>query len=410
MLDTDPNKLRLEAAKLLVGKLVTSSGATSGQSPDRVAVVQFNDAAEVVYPFGDPSGAAPKIDGVGAEGGTFIGGGIATAADELTNGGTDNSGSGTSGILVLTDGMDDPVDLVSQTIEAINRAQQLGIRVSFGFLTNSAESQDAGIVTSIIKSGGTFSTVKTAEDVPKLVAQALLNGLVGPPHTGSIPLLPGLQTAALLTQTSLNTFSYLAQSGEAFNITVTSIDPVSLKVTLKDAATGIEITSSVTDGSGVAFVKHTAPSTMNITIEVASNAGPASGLFTVQLGSSLDPCKPSTSQPPVTPSSSSLLAPTSPPAPSSAPPPPSTSDCLWSEKLPHTKTHVWDKSPPSSIPISTGTPPLYTPSYPPATNTTATATGSAGGAVVTAAAARPEAAHRLGLVLLSLVAFAVWNL
>ncbi|KAK4444799.1 hypothetical protein QBC34DRAFT_451686 [Podospora aff. communis PSN243] len=368
MLDTDPNKLRLEAAKLLVGKLITSGSATAGQVPDKVAVVQFNDTSEVLYPLGDPSGAASKIDSVAAEGGTFIGSGVATAAEELTNGGTDTSGSGTTGILVLTDGMDDPVDLVSQTIEAINRAQQLGIRVSFGFLSNAAELQDPGIVASIIKSGGTFSTVKTAEDVPKLVAQALLNGLVGPPHTGSIPLLPGLQTAALLAQTSFNTFSYLAQPGEAFNITVTSVDPVSLKVTLKDAANGGEITSSVTDGSGVAFAKYTAPSKMNITIEVTSNTGPASGLFTVQLGSALDPCKPNTSQPPVV-SSSSLPASPSPPTPSSSAPPPSSSDCPWT-----------------------------------------TGTGSAGGAVVTAAAGKLEVAHRLELVLLSLVAFALWDM
>ncbi|KAK4195890.1 hypothetical protein QBC40DRAFT_210528 [Triangularia verruculosa] len=297
MEDTDPSNLRLVAANLLVGKLISSGGITTGQTADQVTIVQFNETAEILYPLGDPSGAGASIDGIPANGGTFIGGGISAALDELTRSGNkpDNAG-----IFVLTDGADDPPSLISDTIDSINRAQKAGIRVSFGFLSVDAEEQDSRITSAILSSGGTFTTVNTAEDTSKLVAQALLNRLVGPPSTGSVPLLPGLKTAGMLSQTSLTTFSYAAQQGEAFNVTVTAIDKVSLKATLKEAGKNTEIKSAVTDATtGVASLEHTALATGNFTIEVTSTTGGSkSGLFAVQIGSSLDPCKPSnTTQP-----------------------------------------------------------------------------------------------------------------
>ncbi|KAK0663904.1 von Willebrand factor type A domain-containing protein [Cercophora samala] len=297
MEDTDPSNLRLQAAKLLVGKLITSSGITTGQTADQVTIVQFNETAEVLYPLGDPSSAGSSIDGIPANGGTFIGGGISAALDELTRAGNkpDNAG-----IFVLTDGADDPPSLISDTIDSINRAQQAGIRVSFGFLSVDAEEQDSRITSAILQSGGTFTTVNTAEDTSKLVAQALLNGLVGAPQTGSVPLLPGLKTAGMLSQTSLTTFSYAAQTNEAFNVTVTAIDNISLKATLKESGKSTEIKSTVTDDTtGVAVLEYTALSGGNYTIEVSSAGGSkSSGLFAVQIGSSLDPCKPSNSTQP----------------------------------------------------------------------------------------------------------------
>ncbi|KAK4171076.1 hypothetical protein QBC36DRAFT_225417 [Triangularia setosa] len=296
MEDTDPNNLRLQAANLLVGKLIASSGVITGQTADQVTIVQFNETAEVLYPLGDPSGAGATVDGIPANGGTFIGGGISAALDELTRSGKTPD---QAGIFVLTDGADDPPSLISDTIDSINRAQQAGIRVSFGFLSVDAEEQDSRITSAILSSGGTFTTVNTAEDTSKLVAQALLNGLVGLPHTGSVPLLPGLKTAGMLSQKSLTTFSYAAQKDEAFNVTVTAIDNVSLKATLMEAGKSAEITSAVTDATtGIALLEYTALWTGNYTIEVSSAGGSKSGLFAVQIGSSLDPCKPSNSTQP----------------------------------------------------------------------------------------------------------------
>lgn len=308
MEDTDPSNLRLQAAKLLVGKLIPSSGTTTGQTADQVTIVQFNETAEVLYPLGDPSGAGATIDGIPANGGTFIGGGISAALDELTRSGNKPDAAG---IFVLTDGADDPPSLISDTIDSINRAQQAGIRVSFGFLSVDAEEQDSRITSAILSSGGTFTTVNTAEDTSKLVAQALLNGLVGPPQTGSVPLLPGLKTAGMLSQTSLTSFSYAAQSGEAFNVTVTAIDNIPLKATLKQAGQTSEIKSAVTDTTtGIALLEYTAFSTGNYTIEVSSASGSKSGLFAVQIGSSLDPCKPSNSTVPLPSGTGAIPSPT----------------------------------------------------------------------------------------------------
>ncbi|KAK3370427.1 hypothetical protein B0H63DRAFT_422217 [Podospora didyma] len=331
MLDNDPGNLRLQAAKLLTGKLVTAASAKNGQTADQVTIVQFSDTAEVLYPLGDPSGAGSKIDGIPADGGTFIGGGITAAVDELSKAGT-GATPGRTGILVLTDGVDDPIDLATDTVAAIDKARQLGIRVSFGFLSVDETQQDPLIQRAIISTGGTFTTVKTAADVDKIAFMALKYGLVGPPHnTGSsIPLLPDLKTAALLVQTGFNRFTYTAQAGESFTLTVTAIDPVSLKATLK-GPDNAAITSAVTDPqTQAAVLKHTAPSSGVFILEVASSGAPATGLFEVQLGSSLDPCKKDSSPVSETTStitiSSTTAAPsTSVPTTSTLPVPPSTS-------------------------------------------------------------------------------------
>ncbi|KAK4106676.1 hypothetical protein N658DRAFT_461485 [Parathielavia hyrcaniae] len=301
MLDNDPDDLRLEAAKLLNSRLITSATATGGKTGDLITVVEFSYSADVLYPLGDPSGAESSIDGIVAGGGTFIGGGISAALDELT---TSSSGATAdrTGILVLTDGVDDPSYLITDTIESIERAIELGVRVSFGFLAIDAAQQDSRITTAIIRSGGTFTTLYTAADASLFVAQALLNGLAGPPRSGPVAVLPGLTTAGLLSQTSSNTFSYTAQAGESLNVTVTAIDAIDLKVTLRNGDTDTDIKTATTDASsGVAFLEYTAQQgPVNLSIAVTAADPAASGLFSVQLGSSLNPCTNTTTQPSAT--------------------------------------------------------------------------------------------------------------
>jgi len=318
MLDNDPNNLRLEAAKLLNSKLITSAAATGGKTGDQVTVVEFSSSADVLYPLGDPSGAASSIDSIQADGGTFIGSGIDAALDELTKA-SSGATADRSGILVLTDGVDDPSYLITDTIAAIDRARGLGVRVSFGFLAIDADQQDSGITTAIIQSGGTFTTLTTAADASVFVAQALLNGLAGPPRSGSVAILPGLKTAGLLSQTSSNTFSYTAQAGESLNITVTAIDPIDLTVTLRNEDTKADITSAATDSStGVASIMHTPQDRSNLSIVVTATGGnvTSGGLFAVQLGSSLNPCTGN-------PITNTTITPTHPtPTPTATPSPP----------------------------------------------------------------------------------------
>ncbi|KAH6855860.1 hypothetical protein B0I37DRAFT_64467 [Chaetomium sp. MPI-CAGE-AT-0009] len=318
MLDNDPNKLRLEAAKLLNSKLITSAAATGGKTGDQVTVAKFSTSADVLYPLGDPSGAASTIDSIEADGGTFIGSGIDAALDELTKA-SSGATADRSGILVLTDGVDDPSYLITDTIAAIDRARGLGVRVSFGFLAIDADQQDSGITTAIIQSGGTFTTLNTAADTSVFVAQALLNGLAGPPRSGSVAILPGLKTAGLLSQTSSNTFSYAAQAGESLNITVTAIDKIDLTVTLRNEDTKADITSSATDSStGIASIMHTPQERSNLSIVVTGTGGntTSGGLFAVQLGSSLNPCTGN----PITNTTTTVTPPTPTPTPTSTTP------------------------------------------------------------------------------------------
>ncbi|EGS19846.1 uncharacterized protein CTHT_0043310 [Thermochaetoides thermophila DSM 1495] len=304
MEDNDPRNLRLQAAKLLVDKLISPSEVTGDQTADEVAVIEFTHTADVLYPLGDPSGAGPAVDGIIADGGTFIGSGVNAAIDELTK---NSAAAGQTGILVLTDGVDDPSYFTPETIASIDRAQELGIRVSFGFLSIDSTQQDPEIIEAILRSGGIFATINTADDIGKVVAQALLNGLVGEPGKTKVILLSDVETAGMLDQTGSNTFTYTAKEGEEFNVTLTSDDrdPVSLKVTLRDPS-GKEVASAVTDpDTGVAFVEYTAQAAGTITIEITPEGNKKSGLFSVKLLSSLDPCAESPVQ--IPPSNSTYI-------------------------------------------------------------------------------------------------------
>jgi hypothetical protein len=68
--------------------------------------------------------------GIDAQGGTNIGSGVATAIDVLTA--DNNEVRDRAGVVVLTDGQDNSPEVLDAQLM---RAQALGIRVSFGFLS-----------------------------------------------------------------------------------------------------------------------------------------------------------------------------------------------------------------------------------------------------------------------------------
>ncbi|KAL2124898.1 hypothetical protein VTJ04DRAFT_1263 [Mycothermus thermophilus] len=299
----DPYNLRLTAAKLLAEKLISPAEAASPEEADRFAVVEFTETGDLLYPLGDPDGADDAIDGIYAFGGTFIGSGINAAIDELTK-----DSDGAPGIIVLTDGVDSPDSYVPDTVAAIKKAGENGIRVSFGFLNLDSPTQDPQITNAILATGGTFSSIYTANDVTVFVAQTLLNGLIGGPSDDPVPLLPGLDTAGVLAQTSKNTFSYEAQSDEQFNLTVKAIDDLTLKVVITDED-GTEIASAVTNSTGEAVIEHTASEKIKLTITVTSEDG-KTGLFSVQISSSFDPCTDEPDPDPVSSTSVGSFSPT----------------------------------------------------------------------------------------------------
>src|SRR4051812_36966900 len=126
--DNDPTDIRLAAAKALSDSLISSSEAIDGKTADLLTVVEFSSTADVLYPLGDPTAASNLFAGIGNFGGTYIGGGIEAAVNELSKPGNDPTAN-RAGIIVLTDGLDDPTSGMNGTIEQITRAGALGIRV-----------------------------------------------------------------------------------------------------------------------------------------------------------------------------------------------------------------------------------------------------------------------------------------
>ena len=114
MAESDPDNLRLAAGKSLNDWLITKNEAVGGKKEDLVTVINFDDEATLDYPLGDPSGADSAFDNIGADGGTFIAGGVEMAIAQLT---TSSSGttSGRSAIVVFTDGEVSRSSLVAAT-------------------------------------------------------------------------------------------------------------------------------------------------------------------------------------------------------------------------------------------------------------------------------------------------------
>jgi Mg-chelatase subunit ChlD len=288
MATNDPNNVRLGASKALSNALIDKSEATNGKAADLLTVVDFSSTAELLYPLGDPPGANSIIDGITLSGGTAIGKGVQAAIEELTKPGTDATANRT-GIVVFTDGQDSPASGVKLTIEQVKRAVDLGIRISFGFLRVDSSNQNTEILRAILQSGGVYATVARAAAQQGFIALALANGLTGSDATGtngSSTLLSGLDTAKFLSQTGSNTFAYAAKAGETFNVTVTAIDPIALKVTLRDVTANTDIQSNTTDATGVAFLEYTAKSATDLEVVVTATNG-TSGIFSVGLKSNI---------------------------------------------------------------------------------------------------------------------------
>lgn len=286
MVDTDPSNLRIPAGEAINAALITSASAGAGTQPDKVTVVDFDDSVRIVYPLGDPASAS--FDGIDSSGGTYIALGVKTAIDEITKNPADVI-SRVSGIVVFTDGEDSYVD---ELVDELNRAQGLGIRVSFGFLSpfDATSSQDPSILTAILATGGIYSTIGDAAAQAQFVSLVLSHGLTDTDNAGasSSLLLPGLATAGNVSSTSgPATFTYDAVSGEKLNFTVSSISAQTFDITLKDKTANTDVGSSSTDAFGLATVLFDASGAASLELSVGTKNATA-GLFSVNLISSLN--------------------------------------------------------------------------------------------------------------------------
>lgn len=142
MLDNDPQRLRLEAAKLFVDSLL---------SGDRVAVVDFDSSATVLQPLTEDLAAAKAaIDQVNSDGGTDIGAGLRATLDQLPADPT----RGRVAVL-LTDGLG-PYDSSLTT-----RAKDAGVVV---YTVGLGSSVDAALLQSIADgTGGKYFYVDQAD-------------------------------------------------------------------------------------------------------------------------------------------------------------------------------------------------------------------------------------------------------
>ena len=259
-----------------------------------VTVVDFDYSASVIYSLGDPAGA--KFDGIDSSGGTDIASGVEAAINELTKNKGDVT-AGRSGIVVLTDGESS----LTSTLKELQRAKQLGIRVSFGFLSENPPTSAADLLAAILDTGGVYSTITTAGAQQNFVNLVARNGLTGLDNTNSNSVLyPGLAIAGnVSSSTGPKTYTYSAKGGEKLNFTVDAVSGQTLDVTLKDAKAKKDIDTASTDQSGHAELLYTPPSAVDLALEVTTKNA-TTGLFTVGFNSSIvggvygNGCKPRT--------------------------------------------------------------------------------------------------------------------
>ncbi len=281
--DTDPQDLRVAAGRQLNAALVTQAQAGPGGQSDVVTIVKFSDDATLLYPLGDPSGAIPAFNQIDADGGTSIASGLKEAIDEITKQSAGPT-AGRSGVVVLTDGEDSFID---DLISELNRAQTLGIRVSFGFLSDTIPSEAQDLLAAILNTGGRYSTIESAAGQQAFVNLVILNGITGNENgSGASVLFPDVSIAGRVNSSESQTYSYNAQPGEKLNFTVSALSGQTLDLALHDIKASTDIKKSSTDADGNGVLTYDATNEIELGL-VISTTNTTTGLFTIALNSSL---------------------------------------------------------------------------------------------------------------------------
>ncbi|GAB1310223.1 VWFA domain-containing protein [Madurella fahalii] len=277
MFGSDPDNLRLAAARALNEFLISNDEAGGGRNADQVAVVGFDSSSYTVFGPGDPGDPAANeaISSMDGGGGTYIASGVYEAIGHI------NAMSGAtkdrSAIVVFTDGSDsDTPELVS----AINDATALGIRVSFGYLDTGSGQPDE-VLLALRESRGVYATIAFAAGSQNFVNYVLLNGLTyqDNPQGAGDRLLAGLGTTQFVSGSDTVALKYGAEQGENVNFTVVSFTGDRLSVEAKMGGQTLYTTTRAT--SSDQFFEVTAPGTGQLDLFVTSPDSPTDGLFSV---------------------------------------------------------------------------------------------------------------------------------
>ncbi|KAF2252170.1 hypothetical protein BU26DRAFT_516856 [Trematosphaeria pertusa] len=324
MFENDFEGMRLQAAIALNNMyLVSKEKAKPGQTPDLLTVIDFNDEASVIYDLGNPGSAANEvIANIMPDGGTWIGEGVRAAVEELSKPGSGET-SGRSGIIILTDGVDDPSDRATQTIEEIKAAGEKGIRVSMGYMAiggatgdEFAPEQNVAIHDAVITTGGTMGRVDTAQAIGSFLVEATMKGLTDSDKGNQgdvLDLIGGVTTSAKLKTDGPNVFRYRIFKDETITINVTALEKFApLKLVLRASPSNTDLKTAETNDDGVAILEYKGASESDLSLEVSSSVTDAKGVFIIGLKSNIDCSKDPARQSSPANSSIPVIAPTNP--------------------------------------------------------------------------------------------------
>ncbi len=235
MVDSDPANLRLSAGVELTNWLISNKEATASIKPDLVTVINFADTPTLDYALGDPGNADSAFNGIGADGGTFIAGGVQMAIAQIVGGPAPTAQR--SGIVVFTDGevsrerlrdqscLTFPQDSdVSVLVDAINNAnfpRHSTFESPLATLDVDGSQQDPTVLQAIGKSGGQYLTTMyndgSANDFINLVIQNGITYNDNPTGTNST-LLSGMQTFRFVTGSQTMSIQYIARRQRAHHL------------------------------------------------------------------------------------------------------------------------------------------------------------------------------------------------
>lgn len=287
--ETDPSNLRIQAAKDFNAKLATASKVGPGIVPDKVAVIDFDDSAKVIYPMGDPEGAAGVFNKIDSLGGTDIGAGISAGIDEIMK---EEPGlfAKRGGIIVLTDGEDNsPLNQITQ----LARAKLNGIRVNYGFLSPppnpvpgkrslAKRETDPDVIQAILRTGGTFGFIESAKAQQSFINLVIARGATdidGSPD--STMLTSGVTvTEHVNPNKTSHSFTYAASAGERTNFTLTVVSGTTpLNAVLHDIRENDDISTVNATLGGPATIKFAATKKTELELIVSVSGNATSEVF-----------------------------------------------------------------------------------------------------------------------------------